>query len=556
MHASIVSLSIGQMIRSRGRPAACRTRRQVHLQSEPMRILIANDDGYLAPGLAALVEACEGLGEIDVVAPEQNASGTSNSLTLQSRPVVLHRGNGFRYINGTPSDCVHLALTGLLEQRPDLVVSGINNGANMGDDTLYSGTVAAAMEGYLFGIPAIAFSQVEKGWAHLDAAARVARSRHRAACCAARRLRRRGCSTSTFRTGPMPTACPLQRQPPGPTTCQRAGDPPDQPARRHAVLDRRRGRCARGRADGTDFHATANGARVDHAAAGRPDRPRHPAGLARLARQGIRVSAAPRAVAEVSAAPGSFQRAAGAGARRDAAPAATASPAPHADAARQPGIGGLGLDSAGVRAPHGRSAACRGASRTTASSARWPRSSGIGSSTARSSPRPTRTRACRSATGQTISKPSVVARMIELLFGGANARRTRRAGAGAGDRHRLRLPGRGAVAGCRSEVRRSSACAACTTRRANLRSAARPQPASGVWRRHARACTERALRQHHRGSGWEASSAGLARSTRLGGRLVAPVADAGTTRQVLVVDRPDAKPATTARRAKWCSSSP
>jgi 5'-nucleotidase len=141
-----------------------------------MRILIANDDGYLAPGLAALVKACEGLGELDVVAPEQNASGTSNSLTL-GRPLTVHTAaNGFLYINGTPSDCVHLALTGVLPQRPDLVVSGINNGANMGDDTLYSGTVAAAMEGFLFGIPAIAFSQVTKGWGELDAAARVARS--------------------------------------------------------------------------------------------------------------------------------------------------------------------------------------------------------------------------------------------------------------------------------------------------------------------------------------------------------------------------------------------
>ena len=141
-----------------------------------MRILIANDDGYLAPGLAALVKACEGLGELDVVAPEQNASGTSNSLTL-GRPLTVHTAaNGFLYVNGTPSDCVHLALTGVLPQRPDLVVSGINNGANMGDDTLYSGTVAAAMEGFLFGIPAIAFSQVAKGWGELDAAARVARS--------------------------------------------------------------------------------------------------------------------------------------------------------------------------------------------------------------------------------------------------------------------------------------------------------------------------------------------------------------------------------------------
>jgi 5'-nucleotidase len=141
-----------------------------------MRILIANDDGYLAPGLTALVKACEGLGELDVVAPEQNASGTSNSLTLNRGLTVYTAANGYLYINGTPSDCVHLALSGLLEHRPDLVVSGINNGANMGDDTLYSGTVAAAMEGYLFGIPAIAFSQVEKGWGDLAAAARVARS--------------------------------------------------------------------------------------------------------------------------------------------------------------------------------------------------------------------------------------------------------------------------------------------------------------------------------------------------------------------------------------------
>jgi len=145
-----------------------------------MRILIANDDGYLAPGLAALVKACRGLGEIDVVAPEQNASGTSNSLTL-NRPLSAFEAvgdhvKGFRVVNGTPSDCVHIALTGLLPHRPDLVLSGINNGANMGDDTLYSGTVAAAMEGYLFGIPAIAFSQVRKGWAELDAAAAAARS--------------------------------------------------------------------------------------------------------------------------------------------------------------------------------------------------------------------------------------------------------------------------------------------------------------------------------------------------------------------------------------------
>ncbi|MES2933972.1 MAG: 5'/3'-nucleotidase SurE [Pseudomonadota bacterium] len=140
-----------------------------------MRILISNDDGYLAPGLIALAEVLAPIAEIVVVAPDSNRSGSSNSLTLD-RPLSVQRAsNGFYFINGTPSDCVHVALTGLLSYKPDLVVSGINQGQNMGDDTLYSGTVAAATEGFLFGIPAIAFSQVEHGWAHIDAAARTAR---------------------------------------------------------------------------------------------------------------------------------------------------------------------------------------------------------------------------------------------------------------------------------------------------------------------------------------------------------------------------------------------
>lgn len=129
-----------------------------------MRILVSNDDGYSAPGLEALVKALEGLGDLTVVAPETNHSGASNSLTLNRPLSVRTASNGFIAVNGTPSDCVHVALTGLMDTRPDLVVSGINNGANMGDDTLYSGTVAAASEGYLFGIPAIAFSLAEKGW--------------------------------------------------------------------------------------------------------------------------------------------------------------------------------------------------------------------------------------------------------------------------------------------------------------------------------------------------------------------------------------------------------
>ncbi len=139
-----------------------------------MHILVSNDDGYLAPGLAALARAMQRFGTVTVVAPEQNCSGASNSLTL-TRPLTVHRGaNGFLFLNGTPTDCVHVALTGLLDTRPDLVVSGINDGQNMGDDTIYSGTVAAAMEGYLFGIPSIAFSHVDKGHAHLDDAARAA----------------------------------------------------------------------------------------------------------------------------------------------------------------------------------------------------------------------------------------------------------------------------------------------------------------------------------------------------------------------------------------------
>ena len=140
-----------------------------------MKILICNDDGYQASGIVALYEALKSVADVEVVAPEHNNSAKSNALTLHSPMYVQTAANGFRYINGTPADCVHIALTGLLGYRPDLVVSGINNGANMGDDTIYSGTVGAAMEGYLFGIPAIAFSQIERGWAHIDVAAARAR---------------------------------------------------------------------------------------------------------------------------------------------------------------------------------------------------------------------------------------------------------------------------------------------------------------------------------------------------------------------------------------------
>ena len=139
-----------------------------------MRILLSNDDGYLAPGLQHLHDALASLGEITVVAPEQDRSGASNSLTLD-RPLSVRRAlNGFYFVNGTPTDCVHLAVTGFLDDLPDIIVSGINLGANMGDDTIYSGTVAAATEGYLLGIPAIAVSLASKAGAHFETAARVA----------------------------------------------------------------------------------------------------------------------------------------------------------------------------------------------------------------------------------------------------------------------------------------------------------------------------------------------------------------------------------------------
>lgn len=139
-----------------------------------MRVLISNDDGYFAPGLQALAEAMAAVGDVTVVAPERDRSGASNSLTLD-RPLSLRRASsGFHYVNGTPSDCVHLAVTGMLDELPDMVVSGINHGANMGDDTIYSGTVAAATEGYLLGVPAVAFSLASHSADDFSAAAHVA----------------------------------------------------------------------------------------------------------------------------------------------------------------------------------------------------------------------------------------------------------------------------------------------------------------------------------------------------------------------------------------------
>jgi 5'-nucleotidase len=139
-----------------------------------MRILLSNDDGYFAPGLERLAATLASHAEITVVAPERDRSGASNSLTLD-RPLSVRRApNGFLFVNGTPTDCVHLAVTGLLDALPDMVISGINLGANMGDDTIYSGTVAAATEGYLLGIPSIAISLASKAAEHFETAAQVA----------------------------------------------------------------------------------------------------------------------------------------------------------------------------------------------------------------------------------------------------------------------------------------------------------------------------------------------------------------------------------------------
>lgn len=139
-----------------------------------MKILISNDDGYFAPGLITLAEHLAKIADITVVAPERNRSGASNSLTLDRPLSVRKAANGFFYVNGTPTDCVHIALTGLMDSMPDMVVSGINDGANMGDDTIYSGTVAAAMEGYLLDIPSIAVSMSQHNSTHFETAARVA----------------------------------------------------------------------------------------------------------------------------------------------------------------------------------------------------------------------------------------------------------------------------------------------------------------------------------------------------------------------------------------------
>ena len=138
-----------------------------------MRILITNDDGWQAPGINALADILSAKAEVIVVAPESNRSACSSSLTVAQPIEVRQVGENCYAVSGTPADCVQVGVTGILPWRPDLVVSGINQGQNLGEDTIYSGTVAGATEGFLFDIPAIAFSQVDYGWEHLDSAAKV-----------------------------------------------------------------------------------------------------------------------------------------------------------------------------------------------------------------------------------------------------------------------------------------------------------------------------------------------------------------------------------------------
>jgi 5'/3'-nucleotidase len=140
-----------------------------------MKILLSNDDGYRAPGLEMMAQSLADIADIIVVAPELDRSGASNSLTL-TNPVRAHtEPNGFIRVDGTPTDCVHLAITGLLDEEPDMVIAGINSGANMGDDVLYSGTVAAATEGRFLGLPAIAISMNSSNPNHYATGARVIR---------------------------------------------------------------------------------------------------------------------------------------------------------------------------------------------------------------------------------------------------------------------------------------------------------------------------------------------------------------------------------------------
>jgi 5'-nucleotidase len=172
MFAALVS-SIIQRLRSPGDRLVGPDPAEAGRAPTPMRILISNDDGYQSAGLRVLAREMEKFGDVAVVAPDRDRSGASNSLTLSVPVRVWSSENGFFRVEGTPTDCVHIAITGLLEQEPDIVIAGINQGPNLGDDVIYSGTVAAAMEGRFLGLPAMAVSIDAFDPKHLETAARI-----------------------------------------------------------------------------------------------------------------------------------------------------------------------------------------------------------------------------------------------------------------------------------------------------------------------------------------------------------------------------------------------
>lgn len=221
-----------------------------------MHILISNDDGFRAPGIAALAQALASVADCTVVAPDRDRSGASNSLTL-TQPVRAHtQDSGFIAVEGTPTDCVHLAINGLLDTAPDMVVTGINAGANMGDDVHYSGTVAGAMEGRFLGLPAIAFSLAGPERRHYEAAAEVARE-----------------LLSWLQTHPLPADTILNVNVPDLPASELAGWRVTRLGNRHksepVIVDRdpRGQRCfwigppgpEADAGEGTDFHAVASG---------------------------------------------------------------------------------------------------------------------------------------------------------------------------------------------------------------------------------------------------------------------------------------------------------
>ena len=232
--------------------------RRLRAVARAMNILATNDDGFDAPGFCRLLEAMDGLGEVMSVAPDKNHSGASSSLTLGRDIAVHRRAPGHYRVDGTPSDCIHLALTGdFLPVRPDLIVSGINDGANMGDDTIYSGTVAAAIEGHLFGVPGFAFSMAGKSGRHFDIGAAVARrfvSRFRERPFAGLPLLNINIPDAASADGAEVVATRLGRRHPAQAAIRK--DDGEDGARVFAIGE---AGAAQDNAPGTDFHAVENG---------------------------------------------------------------------------------------------------------------------------------------------------------------------------------------------------------------------------------------------------------------------------------------------------------